>query len=207
MNPTQVAIALQPAVGEGRITKGQAQTMVRIATERISVEELRGLSDESLDLSGGNTKEPEEHEILLDFYFAQAARGRCFLFPGSDAMVLDSQRALVVSPSFLVRVMGKNPRPICNLSSNGNNGVNQMLDDFEANADGYTTIPNIAKLVVQSYVDMVLNPEVYDIADVSKIDSSMLVADAADASTRVNVSPEVVGMQATRVAGITIVPM
>ena len=207
VNPTQVAVALQPAVDEGRITKEQAQTMVRIATDGISVEEFRELTEESLDLSDGNTKEPEDHEILLDFYFAQAARGRCFLFPESDAVVLDSQGALVVSPSFLVRVLGKNPRPICNLSSNGNNGVNQMMDDFEANADGYTTIPNIAKLVVQSYVDMVLNPEVYDIDDVSKIDLSMLVADAADAFTRVSVSPEVVGMQATRVAGITIVPM
>ena len=57
-----------------------------------------------------------------------------------------------------------------------------MMDDFEANADGYRTIPNIAKLVVQSYVDMVLNPEVYDIDVVSKIDLSMLVADAAYAN-------------------------
>ena len=110
----------------------------------------------------------------------------------------------MISPSFLVRVIGKNPRPICNLSSNGNNGVNQMMDEFEANADGYTTIPHIAKLVVQSYVDMVLNPDAYGIDDVSCIDLSMLVADAADAFTRVSVSPEVVGMQATRVAGITI---
>ena len=113
----------------------------------------------------------------------------------------------MISPSFLVRVIGKNLRPICNLSSNGNNGVNQMMDDFEANADGYTTIPNIAKLVVQSYVDMVLNPDAYNIEDVTCIDLSMLVADADDAFTRVSVSPGVVGMQATRVAGITIVPM
>ena len=35
----------------------------------------------------------------------------------------------------------------------------------------------------------------------------MLVADATDAFTRVSVSPGVVGMQATRVAGVTIVPM
>ena len=187
VNPTQVAIALQPAVDSGQITKEQAQTMVRIARDGISVEEFRDLIGESLDLSDGNTKEPEDHAILLDFYFAQAARGRCFLFPEADTEILSSQGALVISPSFLVRVIGKNPRPICNLSSNGNNGVNQMMDDFEANADGYTTIPNIAKLVVQSYVDMVLNPDAYNIEDVTCIDLSMLVADAADAFTRVSV--------------------
>ena len=54
---------------------------------------------------------------------------------------------------------------------------------------------------------MVLNPDAYSIEDVSCIDLSMPVADAADAFTRVSVSPRVVGMQATRVAGITIVAM
>ena len=52
---------------------------------------------------------------------------------------------------------------------------------------------------------MVLNPDAYSIDGVSCIDLSMLVADAADAFTRVSVSPGVVGIQATRVASITIV--
>ena len=64
-----------------------------------------------------------------------------------------------------------------------------MMDQFEVNADGYTTVPNIVKLVVQSYADMVLNPDAYSIDGVSCIDLSMLVADAADAFTRVSVSP------------------
>ena len=54
---------------------------------------------------------------------------------------------------------------------------------------------------------MVLNPDAYNIDDVPCIHLSMLAAGAADAFTRVSVSPGVVGMQATRVAGITIVTM
>ena len=107
VHPTQVAVVLQPTVDGGKVTKEQAKTMVRIAKDDISVEEFRDLVGESLELSDGNIKEPEDHAILLDSYFAQAARGRCFLFPESDAEVLDSQGALVISLSFLVRGIGK----------------------------------------------------------------------------------------------------
>ena len=207
VNPTQVAIALQPAVDDGSITQQQADTMVKIATEGISVEEFRDLLGESTDLSAGNTEEPEDEAVLLDFYFSQAARSRVLLFPQEDAELLDSLGSVVLSPSFLHRVAGKNPRPICNLSSNNKNGVNQLVADFEANPDGYTTIPGIAKLIVQSYVSMVTNPADYGIDDVEKISLAMLVADAADAFTRVSVSAKAVGMQCMRIAGITVVPM
>ena len=159
-----------------------------------------------MDLSEGNTEDPEDHETLLDFYYAQGARGRVFLFPESDVQTLDSQGAVVLSPSFLVKVIGKNPRPICNLSS-GNNGVNQRMEDMEANENGYTTIPGIAELIVQSYINMVQHPEKYGISDVSKTDLAMLVADASDAFYRVAVAAKAVGMQCTRVANITIVPL
>ena len=207
VNPTQVAIALQPAVEDGSVTQEQADTMVKIASEGISVEEFRDLLGESTDLSAGNTEEPEDEEILLDFYFAQAARSRVLLFPPEDSDLLDSLGSVVLSPSFLHRVAGKNPRPICNLSSNNGHGVNQLVADFEANPDGYTTIPGIAKLIVQSYVSMVTNPAAYGIEDVEKISLAMLVADAADAFTRVSVSAKAVGMQCMRIAGITVVPM
>jgi hypothetical protein len=202
----QVAVALQAAVKEGNITSEQAQTMVHIAADGITVEEFREILGESLDLSEGNTEDPIDHEILLDFYFAQAARGRCFLFPECDATVLDSQGSVVLSPSFLVRVLGKNPRPICNLSSAGN-GVNQMMEDMEANDDGYTTIPGVAEMIVDSYINMVLNPQDYNIESVHDIDLAMLVADAADAFTRIGVSSAAVGMQCLRIGNITVVPM
>ena len=63
VNPTQVAIALQPAVEEGSVTQEQTDTMVKIATEGISVEEFRDLLGESTDLSAGNTEGPEDEEI------------------------------------------------------------------------------------------------------------------------------------------------
>ena len=91
VNPTQVAIALQPAVEEGSVTQEQADTMVKIATEGISVEEFRDLLGESTDLSAGNTEEPEDEEILLDFYFAQAARSRVLLFPRHSRAERDTQ--------------------------------------------------------------------------------------------------------------------
>jgi hypothetical protein len=47
----QVAVALQAAVKEGSITGEQAQTMVHIAADGITVEEFREILGESLDLS------------------------------------------------------------------------------------------------------------------------------------------------------------
>ena len=103
-------------------------------------------------------------------------------------------------------MVGKSPRPICNLSSAGN-GVKQMMEDVEANDDGYTTIPGVAEMIVDSYVNMVLNPQGYNIESVHDIDLAMLVADAADAFTRIGVSSAAVGMQCLRIGNITVVPM
>ena len=63
VNPTQVAIAVQPTMEDGSVTQEQADTMVKIATEGISVEEFRDLLGKSTDLSAGNTEEPEDEEF------------------------------------------------------------------------------------------------------------------------------------------------
>ena len=65
--------------------------------------------------------------------------------------------------------------------------MNQMMEDMEANDDGYTTIPGVAEMIVDSYINMVLNPQDYNIESVHDIDLAMLVADAADAFTRIGV--------------------
>ena len=54
---------------------------------------------------------------------------------------------------------------------------------------------------------MVLNPQDYNIESVYDIDLGVLVADAADALTRIGVSSAAVGMQCLRVGNITVVPM
>ena len=132
--------------------------------------------------------------------------GVAFSFPECDATVLDSQGSVALSPSFLVRVLGKNPRPICNLSS-ADNGVNQMMEDMKANEDGYTTIPGVAEMIMDSYIDIMLNPQDYNIESIYDIDLAMLVADAADALARIGVSLAAVGMQCLRIGNITVVPL
>ena len=54
---------------------------------------------------------------------------------------------------------------------------------------------------------MVQNPARHNIEDVDNIDISMFVADASNAFFSIPVSTELVGMQCTRVAGITTIPM
>ena len=205
-NPVRLALALQPAVEQNLLTQQQADTLINIAAVGIQAADFRELEGEALDLSKGNTEEPEDQELLLDFYMAQCGAGRVLCFPESDAEYLDRLGSVVLSPSFLHRVPGKKPRPILNLSSAGD-GVNQRMDDLDANHDGYTTIPKIAHDIITTYIDMVQNPAKYNIENVDDIDISMFVADASDAFFSVPVSAELVGMQCTRVAGITIIPM
>ena len=81
------------------------------------------------------------------------------------------------------------------------------MDDPEADHDGYTTISKIAHDIITTYIDMVQNPTKYNVKDIDEIDLSMLVVDASDAFFSVPVSAKLVGMQCTRVADITIVPM
>ena len=205
-NPTRLAFALQPAVEQGLLTQQQADSLISIAAHGIQAEDFRVLEGEALDLSTGNTELPEDEELLLDFYYAQCGAGRVLCFPETDAEYLDRLGSVVLSPSFLHRVPGKKPRPILNLSSTGN-GVNQRMDDLDADHDGYTTIPKIAHDIITTYIDMVQNPAKYNVKDINEIDLSMFVADASDAFFSVPVSAKLVGMQCTRVAGITIVPM
>ena len=205
-NPTRLAFALQPAVEQGLLTQQQANSLISIAARGIQAEDFRVLEGEALDLSVGNTELPEDEELLLDFYYAQCGAGRVLCFPETDAEYLDRLGSIVLSPSFLHRVPGKKPRPILNLSST-DSGVNQRMDDLDADQEGYTTIPKIAHDIITTYIDMVQNPAKYNISDIDKIDLSMFVADASDAFFSVPVSAKLVGMQCTRVAGITIVPM
>ena len=205
-NPEKLAMILQPAIDEGHISQQQVHDLVEIARNGISAAEFRDLDGPALDLSDGNTTDPIEEDILLDFYFSQVGKGRVLIFPQTDAEYLESLSAVVISPSFLAYAEGKAPRPILNLSSQ-NNGVNQRMDDLEPETNGYTTIPKIAEQTVFKYVDMVQHPEKYGITDVHKIDLAMFVADASDAFYRLPISPHLVGVQCARVAGYTIVPM
>ena len=205
-NPIRLAFALQPAVEQELLTQEQADTLISIAARGIQADDFRTLDGVALDLSQGNTEEEEDQEILLDFYMAQCGAGRVMCFPESDAEYLDRLGSVVLSPSFLNRVPGKKPRPILNHSSAGD-GVNQRMNDLDANSDGYTTISKIAHDIVTTYIDMVQNPGKYDIEDINDIDLSMFVADASDAFFSVPISAELVGLQCTRVAGITIIPM
>ena len=68
-NPTSVAAHLQPALSEGLMKQSHAQHLVNLAANGVKVDEWRGLEGKALDLSTGNTKEPEDEDILLDFYF------------------------------------------------------------------------------------------------------------------------------------------
>ena len=156
-NPTKLASVLQPAIDEGLITQARADELIEIARNGISATEFRNLDGPALDLSGGNTTDPVEEGILLDFYFAQAGKSRVLVFPQTDAEYLETLAAVVLSPSFLAYAPGKAPRPILNLSSH-NDGVNQRMDDLAPETNGYSTIPKIAEHVVLTYVDMVRHP-------------------------------------------------
>lgn len=205
-NPTKLAAVLQPAVDQKLLSQEQVNNLTRVAAYGITAPEFRNLQGAAEDLSFGNADDPEHEKVLLDFYFAQAARGRVLIFPPSDEQALNGLPALTICPSFLVFAIGKKPRPILNLSA-ANDGPNQRMADLEASTAGYTTVPKVSSQIVHTYVDMVLNPEKYDITNVHDIDLALFVADASDAFYRVPIAPELVGIQCARVAGYTIVPM
>jgi hypothetical protein len=180
-NPTKLASVLQPAIDEGLLTQARADELIEIARNGISATEFRNLDGPALNLSCGNTTDPIEEGILLDFYFAQAGKSRVLIFPQTDAEYLETLAAVVLSPSFLAYMYapGKAPRPILNLSSH-NDGVNQRMDDLAPETNEYSTIPKIAEHVVLTYVDMVRHPAKYGIIDVNEIDLAMFVANASD---------------------------
>ena len=55
MNPTQLAVALQPAIEQGLLDHAQAHHLIDIVAHGITVEEFREVQDEALDLSEDNT--------------------------------------------------------------------------------------------------------------------------------------------------------
>ena len=134
-----------------------------------SATEFRNLDGSALDLFGGNTADPDEEVILLDFYFAQAGKSRVLISPQADAEYLESLAAVVLSPSFLAYAPGKAPRAILNLSSH-NDGFNQRMDDLTPESNGYSTIPKIDEHVVLAYLAMVQHPDKYGVTDINDID-------------------------------------
>ena len=128
------------------------------------------------------------------------------VFPWTDVEYLETLAAVVLSPSFLACAPCKAPSPILNLSSH-NDGVKQRIDDLTPGTNSYFTIPKIAEHVVLPYVDIVRRPDKYGVTDVKDIDLAMFVVDASDAFYRLPSSRNLVGVQCTRVAGYTTVPM
>jgi hypothetical protein len=59
---------------------------------------------------------------------------------------MNTMGELVISPSFLVRATGKNPRAILHSSSTDIGVSQRILDDLEANKEGYSynTVKDIA---------------------------------------------------------------
>ena len=83
VNASAVAAHLQPALDEGLMEQDHAQHLVNLAASGVEVKEWRDLEGKALDLSAGNTKLPEDEDILLDFYWEQASLGRCIMLPPS----------------------------------------------------------------------------------------------------------------------------
>jgi hypothetical protein len=196
---------VQPALKEGLMTQEEAQRLVDLSAIGVVIQDFRDLEGDAFDLSVGNTEEQEDEKVLLDFYMEQLAVGRLICLPADMADELNTMDELVISPSFLVKATGKKPRAILHLSST-DMGVNQrILDDLEANKDGYSTIKDIAKMLVQAFIGMVLTPGRYNLDNVMGVDFGLVVMDGDAAYFRQSVSAEVVGVQCARVRLITAV--
>ena len=160
-----------------------------------------------MDLSAGSAEDLEDQEVLLDWYFEQAAHARIAMLPENLEDRLDQCGELVLSPLFLVRVPGKNPRPIINLSARGE-GVNQRVSDtLDTNPEGYATIQTICRLVVHTFIRAVLKPDEFELDDIRLFRLVMLVIDGDSAFTRQGVHEEAIGIQAARVNHITAIAM
>ena len=207
VNPAMLEAAMQPAIKQGLVSVEDVNHLISLARDGITIDEFRDFDRPALNLLEGNAEDPDDEDILLAFYMQQRAQGRCFILGPEWQEKLDSMGELVLSASFLVKVPGKKPRAVLNLSSTGE-GVNQrMIDLLEANSEGYATIPDVCAMVVNAFIDMVLNPESHGISDVHQITLAMLVADADCAFTRVGVASKTVGVQAARIKGLTVIPM
>ena len=205
INASAVAAHLQPALDEGLMEQDHAQHLVNLAACGVEVKEWRDLEGKALDLSAGNTKLPEDEDILLDFYWEQTSLGRCIILPPSRMAQLDQLGELVLSPSFLVRADGKKPRAILHLSST-DRGVNQrLIDELEAHEDGYSTIKSISTEIVKTSVSMVLTPGKYHFDDICGTELSLIVMDADSAFFRCPAHEDIVGMQCARIKDHTVV--
>lgn len=204
-NPARVAATVQPALREGLMTQEEAQRLVDLSATGVTIQDFRDLEGDALDLSVGNTEEHEDEEVLLDFYFEQLSVGRLVMLPADMREELEHMGELVISPSFLVKATGKKPRAILHLSST-EMGVNQrILDDLRANKDGYSTVKDIATMVVQAFIGMVLTPGKYNLENIMGVDFTLIVMDGDAAYFRQSVSAEIVGVQCARVRSITAV--
>ena len=107
VNPSRIAVAAQPALEAGLLTNEQVAALTEIARSGVKLSEIRDLTGPALDLAQNNTKDPEDHAILLDFYFEQAFMSRTLIFPPNIEQELLQLGEIIVSASFLVRVPGQ----------------------------------------------------------------------------------------------------
>jgi site-specific DNA-cytosine methylase len=202
-NPTRVMQTTRPAVKDGSMQQSEAQFLTTLAQKGLTVEEFRDFDGPALDLLEGNTEDPEDQQVLLDFYLEHASRGRVLILGPEYQEELDQSGEVVLSPSFLVKVEGKKPRAILNLSST-DQGVNQRMFQAETMEDGYCTIPDVARLILFSLIAMLLAPERFSMEQVLTLVLVMIVMDGEAAFFKKSVNPESVGIQAARIAGYTI---
>ena len=179
--------------------------MVDLAAHGVKVEEFRDLEGPTLDLAVGNVEDEEDEDVLLEFYWNQAAQGRALVLHEGLKDTLDDLGELVISPPFLVRAAGKKPSAILHLSSTGR-GVNQrLLDELEAYKDGYSTVKNMATKIVQAFVGMVLTSGQYNIETVCGEELSLLVMGGDATFFRCATHEDIIGMQCARIRNITVV--
>ena len=206
LNPARVAQVVGPAIDQDLISQQEAQFLVSLTQKGLCVEEFRDFDGPALNLLQGNTEEPEDQQILLDFYFEHASRGRLLILDERFLEECDKSGELVLSPSFLVRAPGKKPRAILNLSST-ESGVNQRMFQADTCSDGYCTVVDIARMILFSLILMVLSPQTFSLEQLLSLVLTLIVMDADAAFFRVGVNPETVGIQTARIAGYTIVTL
>ena len=117
VNPAMLEASIQPTLKEKLITQRDFDPLVPLARDGVNIEEFRDFKGPALNLLEGNADEPEDEDILLAFYMQQRAQGRCFILDPKLLHELDEMGELVLSASFLVKVPGKKPRAVLNLSS------------------------------------------------------------------------------------------
>ena len=195
----------RPAVKDCSMLQSEAQFLTSLAQlqKGLIVEEFRNSDAPALDLLEANTEDPEDQQILLGFYSEHASRGRLLILGPEYQEELDQSCEVILSPSFLVKVEGKKPRAILNLSPT-DHGANQRMSQAETMQDGYCTIPDVVRLILFSLIAMLLAPDKFSMEQVLTLVLVMIVMDGEAAFFKKSVDPESLGIQAARVAGHTI---